>query len=432
MFERFRFGNAVSSQSNTPVRPGAVGIAALYLAMLSLGMGQTLIYTIIPVLGRELQLQELVLSLPFDLQWQPRELIITSLSALTAFIVAQTMPHWGRASDRRGRRYIIVLGLCGYVVGALVFAAAGWIGMLGIVTGWSAYLALVFGRVVHALIMSAAQPAAMAYMVDTSTARQRVRSLGRLNAATQAGVMTGPLLVSFAAFHLLLPLLVQVAMMLVALLLVWRCLPDSGVRHSEHTEPKRLRYLDPRYRYFVIASFCTFMLMGVVMTTLAFYFQDLLQLTPAQAAQRFSVAIMFSSAAMMTAQLGLVRLVRSPITLILIGLPIVGCGYALIAAATGIRVLTLGMVCYGLGMGLATPAFGTGASLTVTNDEQGGLAGIMGSVAALGFLFGPLLGGYIYSLQHGAPYGLAATLIGALLIYLWRQRNAQALDREAL
>jgi len=422
----------VSTESDVLVRPGAAGIAALYLAMLSLGMGQTLIYTIIPVLGRELRLQELVLSLPFDLQWQPRELIITSLSALTAFIVAQTMPHWGRASDRRGRRVIILLGLAGYVVGALVFTAAGWLGLVGIVSGWMAYLALVFGRIVHALVMSAAHPAAMAYIVDTSVARSRVRSLGRLNAATQAGVMTGPLLVSFAAFHLLLPLLVQVVMMLVALLMVWRYLPDSGVRPREHGELPRLRYFDPRYRYFVVASFCTYTLMGVVMTTLAFYFQDLLRLTPAEAAQRFSIAIMFSSVAMMIAQLGLVRLVRSPITLMLIGLPIVGVGYALIAAATSFPLLTVGMVCYGLGMGLASPAFGTGASLTVTNDEQGALAGIIGSVSALGFLFGPLLGGFFYSLHHSLPYGLAAISIALLMIYLWRQRNSLTLDRSAL
>jgi MFS family permease len=422
----------VSTDLHTPVRPGAAGIAALYLSMLALGMGQTLIYTIIPVLGRELQLQELVVRLPFDLSWQPRELLITSLSALTAFIVAQTMPRWGQASDRLGRRNVMLLGLGGYIVGALVFASAGWIGLLGIVGGWMAYLALVFGRIVHALVMSASHPAAMAYMVDITTARQRVRSLGRLNAATQAGVMTGPLLVSFAAFHLLLPLLVQAVMTLVALLLVWRYLPDTGVRYRHHSEQRQLRYFDPRYRYFVIASFCTFTLMGVVMTTLAFYFQDLLQLTPAQAAQHFSVAIMLSSVAMMIAQLGLVRFVRSPITLMLIGLPIVGVGYALIAAASEIRLLTGGMVLYGLGMGLASPAFGTGASLTVTSEEQGSLAGVVGSASALGFLFGPLLGGYFYSLHHSLPYAAAALLIALLMIYLWRQRHSLTLERSAL
>ncbi len=422
----------MSTDSFTPVRPGAAGIAALYLGMLALGMGQTLIYTIIPVLGRELQLQELTLSLPFGLEWQPRELIITSLSALSAFIVAQTMPFWGRASDRFGRRTVIQIGLGGYVVGALLFAVCGWIGLLGVVTGWAAYLALVVGRFFHALVMSAAHPAAMAYMVDITTSRQRVRSLGRLNAAIQAGVMTGPLLVSFAAFHLLLPLLVQAAMMMVALLLIRRYLPDSASGYREHGEQKRLSYFDPRYRYFVVASFCTFTLMGVVMTTLAFYFQDLLQLTPAAAAQRFSVSIMCSSAAMMVAQLGLVRFVRSPITLMLIGLPIVGVGYALIAAATGFDLLTVGMVCYGLGMGLASPAFGTGASLTVTGDEQGALAGIIGSVGALGFLFGPLLGGFLYALHHSLPYWLAAALIAVLMVYLWRQRNSLVLDRSAL
>ena len=83
-------------------------------------------------------------------------------------------------------------------------------------------------------------------------------------------------------------------------------------------------------------------------------------------------------------------------------------------------------------MGLASPAFGTGASLTVTNDEQGALAGIVGSVGALGFLFGPLLGGFFYSLHHALPYALAAALLVLLMVYLWRQRNSLTLDRSAL
>lgn len=400
--------------------------------MLALGMGQTLIYTIIPVLGRELQLQDLVLMLPFGIEWQPREMVITSLSALTAFTVAQTASRWGRISDRIGRRRVILIGLGGYVVGALIFAGAGWISMLGLVSGWLAYLTLVAGRVLHALVMSASNPAATAYMVDITTARQRVRGVGRLNAATQAGVMTGPLLVSFAAIHLLLPLLVQAAMTMVALLMVWYLLPDVGVRRPARHASQRLRFFDPRYRYFVIASFCVYTLMGVSMTTLAFYFQDLLQLSPAQAAQRLSVAIMLSSVAMMIAQLGLVRFVRSPVNLILIGLPILGLGYVLIAAASGLPLLSLGMIFYGLGMGLASPAFATGASLTVHSDEQGSLAGVMGAVGAWGFLFGPLLGGFFYSLHHALPYWLAVLTIALLMIYLWRQRSSLTMDRSAL
>jgi MFS family permease len=190
-----------------------------------------------------------------------------------------------------------------------------------------------------------------------------------------------------------------------------------------------LRYFDPRYRLFIIAGLCAYTMMGAAMTTLAFYFQDLLGLTPVQAAQRFAVAMMFSSAAMVFSQLVLMRFVRSPVNLLLIGLPVLALGYLLVAVAGNLHLLWLGMVGYGFGMGLSMPAFAAGASLTVSGEEQGALAGIVGSVGAWGFLGGPLLGGFLYSLRPSAPYWFAVAVILSLLGYLWLRRASLPVDR---
>ena len=68
----------------------------LYLAMLSVGRGQTVIYAVMPALGRELGLDTIQLWLPFvEQSWQPGKLAITSLSSMTALVFALVAPYWG-------------------------------------------------------------------------------------------------------------------------------------------------------------------------------------------------------------------------------------------------------------------------------------------------------------------------------------------------
>jgi MFS family permease len=412
----------VDSTSQAQVRPGRAGIATLLFSMIAIGMGHSLIFALIPVLGRELALHDLAVQLPWSGQWQPRELVITSLSAVTALVAAQTAPIWGRFSDRVGRRVIILYGLGGYTIGGLIFASAGWAGMLGLVVGWGAYLALLLARLIHALLMSATLPAATAYVVDITTAKQRTRGVGKLNAANQTGMMMGPLLMSAASIHLLLPMVLQAVMTALALVLAWRFLPDTGVRVTRRSGV-RLRYFDARFRPIIIAAFCTYAMMGGVVTTLAFYFQDLLGLTPVQAGQRFAMAMAFASAAMVFSQLVLMRFIHSPLKLLLTGLPVLALGLFAIAGASNLHTLWAGMVGYGLGMGLSMPAFSSGASLTVLPQEQGSLAGIISSMGAWGFLVGPLAGGALYAMKPSLPYWCAAVLVVFLTGYLWSQRR---------
>jgi MFS family permease len=57
-----------------------------------------------------------------------------------------------------------------------------------------------------------------------------------------------------------------------------------------------------------------------------------------------------------------------------------------------------------LEMGLAGPGFMAGASIAVSLEEQGAVAGIAGSCPPLGFAIGPLLGTYLYPIDGALPY----------------------------
>jgi MFS family permease len=397
----------------------------LYLAMVMSGMGASLAFAIVPLVGRELRLHELVISLPwFGIEWQPRELLINALSAMTALITALTAPIWGRASDRMGRRRVIIIGLIGYSAGLLLFNVAAELGRAGILGGLGLYFGLILSRLVYASIMSAVGPAAAAYMADITTPAQRAAGVGRLNSANQIGVMMGPALIFFAFISLLAPIYLLSALMAVMAFLVWRLLPEGAPRLT-HTEPSvRLGFFDKRYRRFMLTGMTIYAMIGLAQPTLAFYFQDKLHLDNVTTAQRYSLAMMISSGAMVFTQLVLVQRIRwSPLQLLKLGLPVTAIGYALMALATDIEHLWLAMACFGAGMGITVPAFNAGASLSVGPHEQGALAGLLGSAASLGYLFGPLIGGYLYGVAPALPFWGAALALLPLTVFIWLQRR---------
>ena len=81
-------------------------------------------------------------------------------------------------------------------------------------------------------------------------------------------------------------------------------------------------------------------------------------------------------------------------------------------------LLTVAMMIQGFGMGLAGPAFMAGASLAVSQQEQGAVAGVAGSCGPLGFTLGPLLGGALYQVAPALPYAFAAGVYVVLLVFM--------------
>ena len=59
------------------------------------------------------------------------------------------------------------------------------------------------------------------------------------------------------------------------------------------------------------------------------------------------------------------------------------------------------------------------ATLVVEPHEQGGLAGLMGSAAGMGFVIGPLIGGFLYRLEHTLPYWFASGVMLFVMVGVW-------------
>lgn len=399
---------------------GLRSLLPLYLAVIAVGMGQTVVFAMIPMLGRELGLDQIALHWPGSEQsWVLGELGITSLSACTAFVFFICTPRWGRISDRWGRKPVIIIGLLGYSIGTLLFNAIAELGLRGVTVGFALFIALLLSRVLHASLMSASHPAASAYMVDITSDTERTAGIGRLAACNQIGTLIGPSLAGFAVISLLTPLYIQAALMAALALLVALALPATPVQPAGVTARRPLRFFDRRYAAYITIGITLFSMLGMVQQTLGFYFQDILGLSPVAAAQQFSLAMVVSAAATLLAQFGIVQRYRGPATgLLLVGVPLTFCGYACLALASQQWMLIVGMALFGMGMGLTGPGYTAAATLTVTPSEQGNLAGLLAASGGLGFVIGPLLGGLLYGIAPSLPYTVAAIGLWPIFFFI--------------
>lgn len=383
----------------------------LFLAIMVMALGQTLVFALLPLLGRAVGLRELQVGA-----------IITASSA----VYAAAARFWGRRSDTLGRRRVMIIGLSGYTGGTLVFASLFGVGMAGWLHGAVLWACLIIARCLQSTVMAGTMPAANAYICDITTAQTRTAGIAKLGAANSTGTIIGPALGGLlATLSLLAPLYVAAAFTLIsALLLVWK-LPESPRHHSAQAPTLPLAFTDPRYRNILLIGVLMLVALSVVQQTLAFYFQDTLKLNSQQVAGKVGLALMLSAVVALLAQALLVqRLKWPPFRLIFWGLLALMAGSAVLGIAGSITPLFLGVALCGLGMGLSYPGCLAAASLTVSAEEQGALAGLTSAVPALGSIVGPVLGTGLYEIGHGLPYfSNVLLLLPMLALCHWQQKR---------
>jgi MFS family permease len=272
----------------------------------------------------------------------------------------------------------------------------------------------------QASVMSATAPASSAYMADITDLQTRTRGMGAIGAANNVGAVAGPAVGGLlATFSLLTPIWFAAAVTFAAALAVLIALPEP-IRHSRTPTRIRLGYLDRRILPFVVVGTVMFMGMAVVQQTLPFRLQDVLDLDGAQTARTFGTAMMLMAVASLVAQGAVVqRLNVAPFTLLRIAMPVLLVAFALITLAESRAVYLGAMGVLGFGMGLAGPGFMAGASLAVSPDEQGAVAGVAGSCGPLGFTIGPLLGTALYQLDGRLPYLVTLLIYLPLLVFVF-------------
>jgi MFS family permease len=377
----------------------------LFLCLVSTGMGQAMLFAILPPAAREVGLSPVQVSTIF---------------VVSAVFWALMSPRWGRLSDRIGRRRVILIGLLGYAVSMILLAAVIGLTLEGVWAVSVAWPAMIAARCVFGIFGSAAPPAAQAFVADRTSPEDRAAGVALINAAFGVGQTLGPAVgAGLAVFGLLAPIYFSALLAIVSALVIFFRLPESQVQVADPDHPRaNLRLLDARIRPFFLLQIFMQAVRAVTMITLAFFLQDQLGLDPDQTGQYAGIGFMVLAMAGLVSQLFIVQRVRpAPWMMIQGGLASCGVGFALLFAGSNFPVYLGGLAFLGLGLGLVRPGNAAASSMAVAADEQGAVAGYLNSVGVTGNMVGPLVGGLLYDLGPSWPVALNLALMVLGLAY---------------
>jgi len=391
--------------------------------MLVAAAGNTAMQSLMPSIGRALQIPDLWVAVAF------------SLSAVLWVVAA---PYWARKADRRGRRALMRLGLAGFIAsmlicgGALALGLAGWLGPVTV------FVIFTLGRTLYGGWGSASPPAVQAYIAARTDGEQRVGALSAIASSFGLGTIIGPALAPlfiFAPLGLSGPLIVFAGIGAIVLALIILRLPDDTPRNPargcvpdypsiggagavtgpERPEPQQLRWRDPRVlRWHLIGTVGGHghaVLLGVI----GFLVIDRLGLGIEEAQHDIAIVLIGGAVASLLAQWWLIpQLQMSPHQLVGWGSAIGAAGSIATGYAADLYTITLAFAAASLGFGLFRPGFTSGASLAVEPHEQNAVAGMVTSVNGVAFIGGPAVGVALYGLAWSIPFVAVGVLMAVL------------------
>ena len=363
----------------------------LFPCLVSTGMGQAMLFAILPPAAREIGLSSIEVSTIF---------------VVSAVFWAFTSPGWGRLSDRVGRRPVILIGLLGYGLSMVLLAGVIGATLEGALTVTVAWPAMIAARCVFGALGSASPPAAQAFVADRTGPEDRASGVALINAAFGVGQTLGPAVgAALTVLGLLAPIYFSAFLAVLSAGVIYFWLPDSGRRRSGVEPPRqKLAFLDRRVRPFFLLQIFMQAVRAVTMITLAFFLQDQLALGSEKTGQAAGIGFMVLAMAGLVSQLIVVQRLRpAPYRMIRGGLASAAIGFGLLWLGTTFGVYLVGLAFLGLGLGLVRPGNAAASSLAVSAEEQGAVAGLLNAVGVTGNMVGPLVGGYLYALSPTWP-----------------------------
>jgi len=333
---------------------------------------------------------------------------------------------WGQASDRYGRRRILLLGSAGFTVAYWVLClfidgALRWLPGATL-----AFFGLMLARGLIGAFYAALPVGAAALIADHVEPERRTRALASLGAANAVGLVLGPALAALLARHSLsLPFYVMSLLPATAFVVLLLKLKPQPL-HLAHA-PSPVRLGDPRLRRPLLVAFVAMLSVTASQITVGFFALDRLQLPPGEAAQAAGIALTTVGVALIVAQVLLRKLEWPPLRMIRVGASVSALGFACASLVGSAPQLWVCFFVAAAGMGFVFPAFSALAANAMRASEQGATAGSIGAAQGMGAVIGPLAGTLVYAMDPRLPFVAVAVLL--LLVGLWPMPAASAAQR---
>jgi multidrug resistance protein len=346
------------------------------------------------------------------------------LMAVYSFMQFLFSPFWGGLSDRIGRRPVMLISLFGGGLSYLLFAFANQLWILFVARA----LAGAFGGNIST---------AHAYIADVTPTHERSKGMGLIGAAFGLGFIFGPLLGGLLgvlgqklgnepplglSFSALGACALCLANWLFAFFVLRESLPENlrGTKGALGRRPRanRLQELTkhlrrPQVGGLIIVFFLSGLAMAQMESMLFPYVADVFKWDLRTASYGFAyVGILMAFTQGYLIRKWMPRY-GEPI-LLTAGLGLFALSLAGIAVSTTITMLAVTMTILALGNGLMRPPNLGIISLLTPADEQGATMGVTNSLASLGRIIGPVLGGLLYEKVGRISPFLFASVLAAI------------------
>jgi len=349
--------------------------------------------------------------------------VVGLLVAAYAFAQFATAPFWGRASDRWGRRPMILFGLMASAMAYVLFGLADALWIL-----FASRLVQGMGGGINGVVQ--------AYVADAVEPEERAKALGWLTAATSAGVMIGPAMGSLATnLSREAPGFLAAALCILNVLSAWYWLPEppreSVPAGASPRRSLRSTFVDvlrhprspvPSLIWIYAFGMMAFMAMNGV---LGLYLKDTFGVTEKNIGFFFAYvgaislimrAVMLGPAVRRFGEVGVTRL--GALSLVV--------GLACIPLARHLPGLALVVLFVPVGTALLFPATTALVSRRSPRGEIGQVLGVQQSFGSIARMVGPMWSGLVFQ-KAGPAYSfwLASVLMLGVSLLTWRQRRSQ-------
>ena len=379
-------------------------------------VGLMIIAPVMPPLIRELGLSE------------THSGLIISLGSVAMAVMA---PVWGRWSDVRGRKPVILIGFLGMFISYVLFTATIYAGLSQLISGGLLVVLLIVARGLVGLFIPAVPSAAQAYMADITDEQGRSAGMALIGAANGMGLVLGPAIAgAFALISLIWPLYIGALLPLIAIIVALLLVPAHKVKIQ--AKPPKLNPFQPGLRLYLFAGLATMLSIVTLQVVGGFYFQDQLSMTTQETARMLSMGLMVSGVAMIVTQgLQMKQPKWQPKPLILVGSALLIVSMLLFLFVISLVSFYAAFFLFGVGAGLMMPGFMSGSSLAVAPEQQGGVAGLVGSVSGISAVIAPIVSTSLYKLDKHLPFAAVAALVLLMAITLLVGRAKLAASRGA-
>jgi len=331
-------------------------------------------------------------------------LLIASFSAMQLLAA----PLWGRVSDRRGRRPLLIAGLFASAISYLLF-------------GLARSLPLLFISRMAAGAAGGTISVAQAYVADTTRPDERSRALGLLGAASGLGVMLGPAIGgAFSRWGLGAPGYVAAALCAVNGIAALLFLHESRVparggsgRRGEAATFRGWVGALTRYPLSLLLTiyFLSISSFTAMTSVLALYAERAFGIGAQGMGLVFSLAgavtviVRGGILGWLVDRLGEIGTARFGATALAVGI-------LSVALIPGGWWMTLSVTLYALGTGTLFPVLASLTSRATDRDSQGSILGGSQFVGGVGRVIGPLWAGALFQgMGIGTPFILGAVVV---------------------